>query len=58
MPGEEGAGRSLIGGLPRTDLHCINVTAMEKRRDGSLPRRTLSAGSDGSSSTLHAVRSA
>ena len=32
MPGEERLHRSLVGGLPRTDLHRINVTAMEKTR--------------------------
>jgi hypothetical protein len=29
VPGEECLGRSLVGGLPRTDLHRINVTARE-----------------------------
>jgi hypothetical protein len=28
VPGQERAGRSLVGGLPRTDLHCINLTTM------------------------------
>ena len=29
VPGEKRLGRSLVGGLPRTDLHRINVTARE-----------------------------
>ena len=29
VPGQERLGRSLVGGLPRTDLHRINVTARE-----------------------------
>jgi hypothetical protein len=27
VPGEERLGRSLVGGLPRTDHHHINLTA-------------------------------
>jgi hypothetical protein len=27
VPGQERPGRSLVSGLPRTDLHRINVTA-------------------------------
>jgi len=29
VPGEERPGRSPVGGLPRTDLHRINLTARE-----------------------------
>jgi hypothetical protein len=32
VPGEERPGRSLVGGLPRTDLHRINVTLARKTR--------------------------
>jgi hypothetical protein len=30
VPGKKRLGCSLVGGLPRSDLHCINVTAREK----------------------------
>ena len=30
VPGEERLGRSLVGGLPRTDLHRINTIAMTR----------------------------
>jgi hypothetical protein len=30
MPGEERLGRRLVGGLPGTDHHRINVTAVEQ----------------------------
>ncbi len=42
VPGQEHLGRSLVGGLPRTDLHRINVTAMEKRHDSPAASRGLS----------------
>ena len=29
VPAQERLDRNLVGGLPRTDLHRINVTAME-----------------------------
>jgi hypothetical protein len=32
MPDKKLLGRSLVGGLPRTDLHRINLTAMGQAR--------------------------
>lgn len=34
MPGQERLGRGLVGGLPRGDVHRINVTAQESVMDG------------------------
>ena len=34
MPGQERLGRGLVGGLPRADVHRINVTAQESVMDG------------------------
>ena len=31
MPGQKLLSRSLVGGLPRANVHCTTVTAMEKR---------------------------
>ena len=31
VPGQKHLGRSLVGGLPRANVHCTTVTAMEKR---------------------------
>jgi hypothetical protein len=56
VPGKKRLGRSLVGGLPRTDLHRINVTAVE---EGAIAPRclrgALAAGCGGSPSTPHAA---
>jgi hypothetical protein len=48
------AGRRLVGGLPRTDLHRINVTAVEQ---GAIapPAESLATGCGGPPSTPHAA---
>ena len=43
VPGQERPGRSLAGRLPRTDLHRLNATASEKRRDTALLTREVSS---------------
>jgi hypothetical protein len=49
VPGEKRLGRSLVGGLARTDPHRINVSQRE-RRDSPAPQGTF-GGYDGASNT-------
>ncbi len=51
VAGKELLGRSLVGGLPRTDLHRPNVTAMEQGTIARRPGGTLRVGCGGSSYT-------
>jgi len=37
VPGKERPGRNLVGGLPRTNLHRINVTATEQGTKARCP---------------------
>jgi hypothetical protein len=41
VPGQEGPGRSLIGGIPRTDLHRLNLTARQNGATALLTRERL-----------------
>jgi hypothetical protein len=43
VPGKKRLGRSLVGGLPRTDLHRVNVTARKKDAI-ALPAGTFGVG--------------
>jgi hypothetical protein len=51
VPGKKRLGRRLVGGLPRTNVHLTNVTAMEKRAIALLTRQESRTGYGGSSNS-------